>query len=104
LADSEAPQRFLHQALGQPAPEVQHAPLWYGPDGHRLSKRHGSVGIQDYREKGWTPEKLWGQIGQLLGLQEDAKEARPEDFLAAFARQALRTAPIRPAEGLPLWA
>jgi glutamyl-tRNA synthetase len=104
LADSEAPQRFLHHALGQPAPEVQHAPLWYGPDGHRLSKRHGSVALQDFREKGWTPEKLWGQVGQVLGLQEDARDARPQDFLEAFQRHPLRTAPIHPSEGLPLWA
>ncbi|MEK9830847.1 MAG: hypothetical protein VW420_08460, partial [Schleiferiaceae bacterium] len=68
------------------------------------SKRHGSVGIQDYREKGWTPEKLWGQVGQLLGLQEDARDAQPHDFLEVFQGHPLRTAPIRPTEGLPLWA
>ncbi len=104
LAESEAPQRFLHAALGQPAPQVQHAPLWYGPDGHRLSKRHEAVGVQDYRQKGWSAKKLWGHVGQVLGLQEDAHEALPEDFLEAFERHPLRSAPIRPAEGLPLWA
>ena len=104
LAESEAPQRFLHEALGQQAPNVELAPLWFGPDEHRLSKRHGSVGVQDYRDTGWTPKKLWGQVGQILGLQEDAADAMPEDFLDAFARRPMRNTPIRPVEGLPLWA
>ena len=48
LEDSEPLQRFLHRLLGsQRPPEVEHAPLWMGPDGHRLSKRHGSVGVRN---------------------------------------------------------
>ena len=45
-------------ALGHPAPQYAHIPLIHGADGAKLSKRHGAVGVEFYRDKGFLPEAL----------------------------------------------
>jgi len=45
-------------ALGHPAPNYAHIPLIHGADGAKLSKRHGAVGVEFYRDKGFLPEAL----------------------------------------------
>ena len=45
-------------ALGHPAPAYAHIPLIHGADGAKLSKRHGAVGVEFYRDKGFLPEAL----------------------------------------------
>ena len=48
----------LIRALGAPAPKYAHIPLIHGADGAKLSKRHGAVGIEFYRDHGYLPEAL----------------------------------------------
>jgi glutamyl-tRNA synthetase len=45
-------------AMGWPIPEFAHIPLIHGPDGAKLSKRHGALGVDSYREMGYLPEAL----------------------------------------------
>jgi glutamyl-tRNA synthetase len=45
-------------AMGWPTPEFAHIPLIHGPDGAKLSKRHGALGVESYREMGYLPEAL----------------------------------------------
>ncbi len=45
-------------ALGAPAPHYAHIPLIHGADGAKLSKRHGAVGIEFYRDAGFLPEAM----------------------------------------------
>ena len=49
----------IRRALGEHAdPMYAHCPLILGPGGHKLSKRHGAVSIEDYREAGYLPAAL----------------------------------------------
>lgn len=51
-------QLFLYKALGLKPPKFAHHPLLLGPDRTKLSKRHGDVSVEEYREKGFLPEAL----------------------------------------------
>src|SRR5438477_102640 len=51
-------QTQIYRALDWAAPEFAHVPLIHGPDGAKLSKRHGAVGVEAYREMGYLPEAL----------------------------------------------
>ncbi len=51
-------QYHLYDALGWEAPTFAHIPLIHGPDGAKLSKRHGALGIEAYRDMGYLPEAL----------------------------------------------
>ena len=48
----------LYRALGWEAPAFAHIPLIHGPDGAKLSKRHGALGVEAYRDMGYLPEAL----------------------------------------------
>ena len=79
LEDSAPLQRFLHRALGNPRPpEVAHAPLWMGPDGHRLSKRHGSVGV---RNSGLEAAQAVGLLAHGLGLRDRPDACTPPELI-----------------------
>ena len=51
-------QTQIYRALDWPVPEFAHVPLIHGSDGSKLSKRHGALGIEAYREMGYLPEAL----------------------------------------------
>jgi glutamyl-tRNA synthetase len=51
-------QTQIYRALGWSVPEFAHVPLIHGPDGAKLSKRHGALGVDAYREMGYLPEAL----------------------------------------------
>src|SRR4029077_14605322 len=51
-------QTHIYRALDWQAPAVAHVPLIHGPDGAKLSKRHGAIGVEQYREMGYLPEAL----------------------------------------------
>jgi glutamyl-tRNA synthetase len=56
--NNAARQMQLIEALGWPVPVYAHIPLIHGPDGAKLSKRHGALGVEAYREMGYLPEAL----------------------------------------------
>jgi nondiscriminating glutamyl-tRNA synthetase len=51
-------QILLQEALGFPQPDYAHLPLILGTDKSKLSKRHGAVSVNDYKEKGYLPEAM----------------------------------------------
>ncbi|MEH6496268.1 MAG: glutamate--tRNA ligase [Pseudomonas marincola] len=53
-----ARQLQLYAALGWDAPKMAHIPLIHGPDGAKLSKRHGALGVEAYRDMGYLPEAM----------------------------------------------
>jgi len=64
---SNTPRQVLVlQALGQPPPVYAHLPLLHGPDGRKLSKRHGAASVQELRADGYLPEAVDNYIA-LLG-------------------------------------
>jgi len=60
----------LYQALGNKVPEFAHLPMILGPDKAKLSKRHGSVSIMQYKEEGFLPEAMINFLA-LLGWSID---------------------------------
>ncbi|WP_417823637.1 glutamate--tRNA ligase [Thalassospira lucentensis] len=76
-------QKALYDALGWDVPTFAHIPLIHGPDGAKLSKRHGALGVDSYRdEMGFLPEALnnyllrlgWGHGDDEVISQEQAIE------------------------------
>ena len=63
-------QLMLLQALGEQPPVYAHIPLLHGPDGAKLSKRHGAASVQELREAGYLPEAVRNYIA-LLGWGYD---------------------------------
>jgi glutamyl-tRNA synthetase len=60
------------EALGAPVPDYGHVPSILGPDGKKLSKRHGAVGVDEFRAEGYIPEALVNYLA-LLGWSYDEK-------------------------------
>jgi glutamyl-tRNA synthetase len=57
---------LIQQALGAVAPVYAHLPLLHGPDGKKLSKRHGAASVQELRDRGYLPEAVRNYLS-LLG-------------------------------------
>ena len=58
-------QNFIYQALGWPVPLFAHVPLIHGPDGAKMSKRHGALGADAYRAMGFLPEAMGNYLLRL---------------------------------------
>jgi glutamyl-tRNA synthetase len=68
---SNTPRQLLVlRALGAEPPAYAHLPLLHGPDGKKLSKRHGAASVQDLRETGYLPEAVRNYVA-LLGWGYD---------------------------------
>src|SRR5947209_8160642 len=71
---SNTPKQLLVlEALGAQAPTYAHLPLLHGPDGRKLSKRHGAASVQELRDAGYLPEAVDNYIA-LLGAGFSADE------------------------------
>jgi glutamyl-tRNA synthetase len=84
---SNTPKQLLvFEALGEPPPRYAHLPLLHGPDGKKLSKRHGAASVQELREAGYLPEAVVNYVA-LLGAGFDAEEEYfPREELARRLR------------------
>lgn len=51
-------QQLIYSSLGWEIPKMAHIPLIHGPDGAKLSKRHGALGVENYKEMGYLPAAL----------------------------------------------
>jgi glutamyl-tRNA synthetase len=85
----------IYRALDWAPPEFAHLPLIHGPDGTKLSKRHGAVGIDAYRDRGYLPEALRNYILRLGWSHGDAEIISTEDAVAWFDLDAIGRAPAR---------
>jgi glutamyl-tRNA synthetase len=66
-------QTQIYRALGWAVPEFAHVPLIHGPDGAKLSKRHGALGVDAYRDMGYLPEALRNYLLRLGWGHGDAE-------------------------------
>jgi glutamyl-tRNA synthetase len=55
----------IFRALGADLPQFAHVPMILGPDGERLSKRHGAVSVMQYKDEGYLPEALLNYLARL---------------------------------------
>jgi glutamyl-tRNA synthetase len=88
-------QRQIYDALDWPVPEFAHVPLIHGPDGAKLSKRHGALAIEAYRELGYLPEALRNYLLRLGWSHGDDEIISTEQAIEWFDIDAVGRAPAR---------
>jgi glutamyl-tRNA synthetase len=79
-----ARQTQLYRALGWPLPTFAHIPLIHGADGAKLSKRHGALAIEAYREMGFLPEAVRNYLLRLGWSHGDDEIISTEQAIAWF--------------------
>ncbi len=72
------------KALGADIPKYAHVPMILGDDGKRLSKRHGAVGVMQYREEGYLPEAVINYLVRLGWSHGDQEIFSPEELIQLF--------------------
>ena len=90
-----ARQMQIYGALGWDVPVMAHIPLIHGPDGAKLSKRHGALGVDAYRALGYLPAALRNYLVRLGWSQGDREFFSTEEMIAAFDLPAIGRSPSR---------
>jgi glutamyl-tRNA synthetase len=67
-------QMLILKAMGEEPPLYAHVPLLHGPDGKKLSKRHGAASVQELRERGYLPEAVRNYLALLGWGNEESQE------------------------------
>jgi glutamyl-tRNA synthetase len=90
-----ARQTQIYQALGWTVPAMAHIPLIHGPDGSKLSKRHGALGADAYRAMGYLPAALRNYLVRLGWSHGDQEIFSTEEMIAAFDLPQIGRSPAR---------
>src|SRR3954468_15887211 len=77
-------QMNMLRALGSTPPAYAHVPMILGPDGAKLSKRHGAVSVLEYKEEGFLPDALLNYLVRLGWSHGDQEVFTREEMIAAF--------------------
>lgn len=88
-------QVLLYRAMGWPVPEFAHIPLIHGADGTKLSKRHGALGVDAYRDMGYLPEALRNYLLRLGWSHGDAEIISDAEAIQWFTLDGLGNSPSR---------
>jgi glutamyl-tRNA synthetase len=79
-----ARQKQIYDALEWSIPSMSHIPLIHGPDGSKLSKRHGALGVEAYRAMGYLPAALRNYLVRLGWSHGDQEIFSTEEMIADF--------------------
>jgi glutamyl-tRNA synthetase len=90
-----ARQTQIYNAMGWTVPDMAHVPLIHGPDGTKLSKRHGALGVEAYRAMGFLPEALRNYLVRLGWSHGDQEVFSTEEMVAAFDLASIGRSPAR---------
>ncbi|HET9688286.1 MAG TPA: glutamate--tRNA ligase, partial [Pseudolabrys sp.] len=93
--NNAARQTQIYQALGWRVPIMAHIPLIHGPDGSKLSKRHGALGIDAYRAMGYLPAAMRNYLVRLGWSHGDQEIFSTEEMIAAFDLPQIGRSPAR---------
>ncbi|MEM1306859.1 MAG: glutamate--tRNA ligase family protein, partial [Pseudomonadota bacterium] len=93
--NNAARQSQIYKALGWTPPRFAHVPLIHGPDGAKLSKRHGALGVEAYREMGYLPEALRNYLVRLGWSHGDQELFATDEMIALFGLEAIGKSPAR---------
>ncbi len=88
-------QTQLFRALGAEPPDFAHVPLIHGADGAKLSKRHGAVGVETFREMGMLPEAMRNYLLRLGWGHGDDEVISTEQAIAWFDLDGVGQSPAR---------
>ncbi len=90
-----ARQTQIYQGLGWSVPEFAHVPLIHGPDGAKLSKRHGALGVEAYRAMGYLPVALRNYLVRLGWSHGDDEIMSTEQLVSWFDLDGIGRSPAR---------
>ena len=90
-----ARQKQIYDALGWSVPVMAHIPLIHGPDGAKLSKRHGALGVEAYRAMGYLPEAMRNYLVRLGWAHGDQEIFSTDEMIKAFDLPAIGRSPAR---------
>jgi len=88
-------QQQLYEACGWTPPRFAHIPLIHGSDGAKLSKRHGALGVEAYRDMGYLPEALRNYLLRLGWAHGDAEIISTAQAVEWFDLDAVGRSPAR---------
>ncbi|MCA3562562.1 MAG: glutamate--tRNA ligase [Aestuariivirga sp.] len=79
----------IYRAMGWRVPHMSHIPLIHGPDGAKLSKRHGALGVEAYRAMGYLPEAMRNYLARLSWSHGDDEIFSTEQLVEWFDLDAI---------------
>lgn len=88
-------QTQIFEAMGWKSPAYSHAPLIHGSDGAKLSKRHGALGVESYRDSGYLPEALCNYLLRLGWSHGDDEIIPRQQAIQWFTLKNVQKSPAR---------
>jgi glutamyl-tRNA synthetase len=93
--NNAARQTQIYHALGWTVPVMAHIPLIHGPDGSKLSKRHGALGVDAYRAMGYLPIAMRNYLVRLGWSHGDQEIFSTKEMMMAFDLPQIGRSPAR---------
>ncbi|WP_412506069.1 glutamate--tRNA ligase [Roseovarius sp. SYSU LYC5161] len=93
--NNAARQMTIYAAMGWPLPVYAHIPLIFGPDGKKLSKRHGATGVAEYRDMGYPASGMRNYLARLGWAHGDDEFFTDDQAMAWFDLDGINKAPAR---------
>jgi glutamyl-tRNA synthetase len=93
--NNAARQQMIYDAMGWEIPTWAHIPLIHGPDGKKLSKRHGATGVEEYQAMGYPAAGMRNYLTRLGWAHGDAEIFTTEEALKMFDLAGIGRAPAR---------
>jgi glutamyl-tRNA synthetase len=93
--NNAARQLQIIHAMGWPVPIYGHVPLIHGPDGAKLSKRHGALAVEAYRDMGYLPETMRNYLLRLGWSHGDDEIISTEQAIEWFNLESIGRSPAR---------
>jgi glutamyl-tRNA synthetase len=93
--NNAARQLQIIKALGWPEPVYAHVPLIHGPDGAKLSKRHGALAVEAYRDMGYLPETMRNYLLRLGWSHGDDEIISTDKAIEWFVLENIGKSPAR---------
>jgi glutamyl-tRNA synthetase len=90
-----ARQIIIYNGMEWEVPEMAHIPLIHGPDGAKLSKRHGALGVGAYRQMGYLPEAMLNYLARLGWSHGDDELFSIEQMIEWFSLEGLNKGAAR---------
>jgi glutamyl-tRNA synthetase len=90
-----ARQIIIYNGMGWDVPEMAHIPLIHGPDGAKLSKRHGALGVGAYRQMGYLPQAMINYLARLGWSHGDDELFSVEQMIEWFSLEGLNKGAAR---------
>ncbi|NJM83015.1 MAG: glutamate--tRNA ligase [Tabrizicola sp.] len=93
--NNAARQQMVYAAMDWDIPVWAHIPLIHGPDGKKLSKRHGATGVEEYQAMGYPAAGMRNYLTRLGWAQGDAEIFTSQEAMAMFSLEGIGRAPAR---------